>query len=699
MWKKGVLQQYDPESLETAVKTVREGHLSIRKAAAKFKVPKSTLGDHLIRKVPRQAKMGRQPAIPLEVEDKIAQCATENARKGFGVGRKEVMLRAGRVCRTLHIKTPFRGGIPGKNWWRGFKARHPELSIRKPEALAVSRSRLMNPLVVATYFSDLGKVVTSLGLLNKPHCIWNADETGVILTHKPTSVVARKGARGVPGRTANSRESITTLATVNAAGQRMPPLHIVKGKTHKALRAYDTGRGVPGAKWTWQKKAWMEDVLGESWFSDVFLQNCGPERPQLLLMDGHSSHESTGLLEKAREQNIHIITFPPHTTHYLQPLDRACFGPLSASYNEVCSSFMVKHPGNIVSKATFPALFSEAWEKSMNPQNIKAGFSASGIFPFRPTAIPDEAYAPSEPHDRFTTAAPFPTVAQHNQVLSSPEQHPTTEQDSEPPVHKKVAVSMVNDGAIALQPIQESSLNQNLLPGYTEGPISDEDTATLGRSAASSLEAQELCLPLLPNDSSFIANEIPIQEPELASTSTILEELATGVFELACDWNLEVESMFSLPKPQTSSPKKSRAITSHRILTSDEVFLIKKQQEEEKERKEKEKEERKKKREEEKSKKEREKEERKKKREAAKAAKSVKCHEVKKKACSKRRNSNGDNYCFICLGPCDGDVLPSIVCGRCKQVMHQNCIPVTHESVMLEAIAFGAAYLCHECYT
>ena len=74
---------------------MREGHLSIRKAAAKFK-----LGDHLIRKVPRQAKMGRQPAIPLEVEDKIAQCATENARKGFGVGRKEVMLRAGRVCKT-----------------------------------------------------------------------------------------------------------------------------------------------------------------------------------------------------------------------------------------------------------------------------------------------------------------------------------------------------------------------------------------------------------------------------------------------------------------------------------------------------------------------------------------------------------------------------------------------------------------------
>ncbi|GFS05782.1 hypothetical protein ElyMa_004690500 [Elysia marginata] len=35
----------------------------------------------------------------------------------------------------------------------------------------------------------------------------------------------------------------------------------------------------------------MEDVLGSQWFSKIFLNHCGPERPQLLLLDSHSSHE------------------------------------------------------------------------------------------------------------------------------------------------------------------------------------------------------------------------------------------------------------------------------------------------------------------------------------------------------------------------------------------------------------------------
>jgi hypothetical protein len=38
----------------------------------------------------------------------------------------------------------------------------------------------------------------------------------------------------------------------------------------------------------------MCDVLGELWFKDVFLAHCGPERPQLLFLDSHRSHEVLG---------------------------------------------------------------------------------------------------------------------------------------------------------------------------------------------------------------------------------------------------------------------------------------------------------------------------------------------------------------------------------------------------------------------
>ena len=38
----------------------------------------------------------------------------------------------------------------------------------------------------------------------------------------------------------------------------------------------------------------------------------------------YRSHETLGLLEAAAENNIIALTFPPHSTHYLCPLDRAC---------------------------------------------------------------------------------------------------------------------------------------------------------------------------------------------------------------------------------------------------------------------------------------------------------------------------------------------------------------------------------------
>ena len=148
-----------------------------------------------------------------------------------------------------------------------------------------------------------------------------------------------------------------------------------------------------------QKNGWMDDSLGERWFNDVFLQFCGSERPQLLILDGNSSHESVAILMRAIEEGIHILALPPHTTHYLQPFDRAVFGPLNRTYNDLCSKFLQESPLNQINKWTFPALFRKAWDKSVTSVNIKSGFKACGIIPLNREAIPESAFAPSDPSD------------------------------------------------------------------------------------------------------------------------------------------------------------------------------------------------------------------------------------------------------------------------------------------------------------
>ena len=52
------------------------------------------------------------------------------------------------------------------------------------------------------------------------------------------------------------------------------------------------------------------------------------DQPVLLLLDNHESHVSIEGITLAKERGIIMLTFPPHTSHKLQPLDRGVFRPL-----------------------------------------------------------------------------------------------------------------------------------------------------------------------------------------------------------------------------------------------------------------------------------------------------------------------------------------------------------------------------------
>ena len=193
----------------------------------------------------------------------------------------------------MGIPTPFRAGVPGPDWFRWLQTRHPDLVIRRQEKLSHSR------------------------------------------------FLARKGTKAIPGRVSNSRENITVVACVSADGNAMPPFVIAKGKTHKSLSQFKRDEAPEGSIFTYTEKAWMNDSIGTEWFTKVFLKHCGDSRPVLLILDGHHSHESLDILEAAIKNDVNILCLPPHTTHYLQPLDRTVFGPLMKAYNRASGMYRV----------------------------------------------------------------------------------------------------------------------------------------------------------------------------------------------------------------------------------------------------------------------------------------------------------------------------------------------------------------------
>ena len=99
-----------------------------------------------------------------------------------------------------------------------------------------------------------------------------------------------------------------------------------------------------------------------------------PSRPLLLLLDGHSPHHNPEVARVAKENDIILFTLGPHTTHEMQPLDTAVFGPLKAHCREACHKYIQNNPGMAVTKYQFSSLLSEAWMNTMSPSTIISCF-------------------------------------------------------------------------------------------------------------------------------------------------------------------------------------------------------------------------------------------------------------------------------------------------------------------------------------
>jgi len=127
---------------------------------------------------------------------------------------------------------------------------------------------------------------------------------------------------------------------------------------------------------------------------DIFLQSIklfdeetkgklySPSQYRLLIIDGHSSHESLATME---------YCLPSHTTHALQPLDIVLFSPLKQAWAKVVAS--EEFDGRKVTKVNFLEIYGIAHLQSFTLGNILASFRKSGIWPLDPTIITAEMMA------------------------------------------------------------------------------------------------------------------------------------------------------------------------------------------------------------------------------------------------------------------------------------------------------------------
>ncbi|EJD05151.1 uncharacterized protein FOMMEDRAFT_46485, partial [Fomitiporia mediterranea MF3/22] len=109
-------------------------------------------------------------------------------------------------------------------------------------------------------------------------------------------------------------------------------------------------------------------------------------RPRILILDGHQSHLSLPFLLFCKENNIHVLCYPSHTTHIYQGLDVAIFGILKTVFSEEIIKFE-EETGVEVCKANFLQVYTPTHIRVFTSENIVKAFSCTGVWPFNPAVI------------------------------------------------------------------------------------------------------------------------------------------------------------------------------------------------------------------------------------------------------------------------------------------------------------------------
>lgn len=95
--------------------------------------------------------------------------------------------------------------------------------------------------------------------------VYNCDETGVSIVHKPGKVIAELGCRNVYGVTlAEHGKTHTVLSCVSASGYALPPMVVYP---HKKVVPDKCRGAIPNTLFASSDNGWMNTELFLEWFS------------------------------------------------------------------------------------------------------------------------------------------------------------------------------------------------------------------------------------------------------------------------------------------------------------------------------------------------------------------------------------------------------------------------------------------------
>lgn len=451
------------ENVTNAVREVIEQRMSIRKASEAFQVSKTLIGRYV--KKQKEAEGGEFVYEPHndvkrvftdQEEKQLVDYCLKASKFHYGISKEEFLKLVYEFAVLLNKPYPQvwnENKMAGKTFYQYFIKRHQNLSLRKPEATSLGRATAFNKANVELFFTKYTELLSRFNFTSDR--IYNVDESGLSTVHTPMKVLAPKGTKQVGNITSAERgNNVTVIGCVNALGNSVPPCMIfprVHFKDHMINGAPPETLGLANPS------GWSNSEKFEV-FLQHFIKHAKPnnENKVLLILDNHESHLSIKIIDLAKKNGIVMFTFPPHTSHKLQPLDRTVFGPLKKYYNKACNEWLLQHPGSPLTIYHVAECFGKAYPLAFTPSNIQSGFRVSGIWPINENIFGEDEFLSSYVTDRPLNENACTNVENitNNQSTSSNIQTniPNNDQNPDAALQENIALSGPSTSACENQP-------------------------------------------------------------------------------------------------------------------------------------------------------------------------------------------------------------------------------------------------------
>lgn len=287
----------------------------------------------------------------------------------------------------IETNDPIEPPTVGTTWAHRFLKRHKaRLDTETQYPIDITREAASHPVVLDTWFDEYERIIRDYGI--GPEDTWNYDETGfrvgcgkgqkVIVESTGIKTGKKRRRRTLPSIT--NRDYLTVGESVNATGNSTAPFIIIKG-VHLMERWFDE-RIPDGAAITTSDSGYVNDQLAVEFINHLIYNIRHRRRGEWvpLLLDGYDSHCTKPFVDTSDANKIILLCLPPHTSHFLQPLDTVAFGNYKKNYRQ--SIDRATRSGSLeYGKMDFLIDLKRIRADTFTQAIILASFRKAGIYP------------------------------------------------------------------------------------------------------------------------------------------------------------------------------------------------------------------------------------------------------------------------------------------------------------------------------